>query len=545
MKSLKLVRYLFLVTLLAGSTVKAQEHQHQHQHDSSEKLGKVNFTVSCSPETQKQFNRATAMLHSFWYEEAKKAFSEIAVADRSCPMVYWGLAMSLYTPLWSAPRPVDLKDGWEAIEKAKATPPRTDRERDYIAALETFYKDSDKLDHRTRSLAYQKAMEQLSTKYAGDREASIFYALSLLGTALATDKTYENQKKAAAILNRILPSEPEHPGIAHYVIHSFDYPQLATLALPAARSYAKIAPSSPHALHMPSHIFIRLGLWDESIQSNIASATSAKNHVAKTHPDRGAFDQLHAMDYLEYAYLQLAQDAKAKRVVDELKGITKLDQESFAAAYAFSAAPARYALERRRWSEAAALSLHPSTFPWQRFRYAEAITYFARALGAARSGNPSAARAEVDKLSAIHQALSDAKEGYWVSQVEIQRLVATGWIFRAEGNAERAVGYVRSGADLETSTEKHPVTPGAVLPARELLGDLLLELNQPGAALIEFEKVLDDSPNRFNALYGAGRAAEMAGDRNKAGAYYAKLLTLSQHAEARTEEIQKAKAFKK
>ncbi|MEP7270991.1 MAG: hypothetical protein ABI882_05780 [Acidobacteriota bacterium] len=540
----KVCLYLILAAILFAPLAKAQDsHQHQHPHDSSEKLGKVNFTVSCGVETQKQFNRAAAMLHSFWYEEAGKAFSEIAATDRACPMAYWGIAMSAYTPLWAPPRDADLRKGWEALEKARAIPAKTERERDYLAAIETFYKDFDKLDHRTRSLAYEKAMERVYLKHTQDREAGIFYALSLLGTALPTDKSYANQKKAAEILNGILPTEPEHPGVAHYLIHSFDYPPLASLALPAARSYAKIAPASPHALHMPSHIFTRLGLWDESIESNIASATSAKDHVAKTHPGVAAFDQLHAMDYLEYAYLQGAEDIKAKRVADEVSGMGNVDQETVAAAYAFAAIPARYAIERRRWSEAATLTAHPSTFPWARFRFAEAITYFARALGAARSGNPSAARLDVDKLAAIQAALLEAKESYWASQVEIQRLGASGWIAKADGRTEEALKLARAAADLESSTEKHPVTPGAIIPARELLGELLLELNQPGPALTEFEKALGDSPNRFNGIYGAGRAAELSGDSSKAKTYYTKLVDLCKGAEFNRAELQKAKAF--
>src|SRR5262249_55792908 len=299
--------------------------------------------------------------------------------------------MSNYHPLWAPPNPAESKRGLAATEKAKATGAKTDRERDYIAAIEAFYKDSDKLAHRARAIAYEKAMEQVYRRYPQDREAAIFYALSLLGTALSTDKSFAKQKQAAEILNRVLPAEPEHPGVAHYLIHSFDYPQLAQLALPAARSYAKIAPSSPHALHMPTHIFTRLGLWQESIQSNIASAAAAKNHVAKTHPGAASFDQLHAMDYLTYAYLQGAEDPKAKSVFDELSQISKLDLENFAAAYAFAAIPARYTLERRRWAEAAKLSPRPRAFPWKGFPYAEAIIYFARAVGAARSGDTAAA----------------------------------------------------------------------------------------------------------------------------------------------------------
>jgi hypothetical protein len=542
MKLSKLFLFATLMGLLCASVVRAQE-AHHHQHDSSEKLGQVNFPVSCSAAAHKQFNRAVAMLHSFWYEEAEKAFSEVTMTDPNCAMGYWGIAMSLYHPLWAPSDSTELKKGQAAVEKVKSVGAKTERERDYIAAIEAFYKDSDKLDHRTRSLAYEKAMEQVYLHYPKDREAAVFYALSLLGTALPIDKSYANQKKAAEILNKVLPEEPEHPGMAHYIIHSFDYPQLAHLALPAARSYAKIAPSSPHALHMPSHIFTRLGLWQESIQSNLASATAAKNHVAKTHPGAASFDQLHSMDYLTYAYLQGAQDQKAKRVIDEISTITKVDLENFAAAYAFAAIPARCTLERRRWSEAAALKVHPIPLPWDRFRYAEAITYFARAVGAARSGDPAAARKDLEKLASIQNTLLEAKDSYWADQVEIQRRVAAAWLVPAEGKNGEALKLMRSAADLEDSTEKHPVTPGSIIPARELLGDMLIELNQPEQALREFETSLRDSPNRFNGLYGAARAAELSGDLKKARTYYEKLVALCEHADGIRPELRKAKAF--
>src|SRR5499426_2957938 len=297
--------------------------------------------------------------------------------EPGCAMGYWGIAMSNYHPIWAPPDPAELKRGLAAVEKAKSTDAKSDRERDYITAIEVFYKDADKLAHRARAVAYEKAMEQVYRRYPQDREAAIFYALSLLGTALPTDKSYANQKQAAEILNRVLPAEPKHPGVAHYIIHSFDYPQLAQLALPAARRYAKIAPSSPHALHMPTHIFTRLGLWQESIESNIASANAARRIVAIAHPGRASFDELHAMDYLAYAYLQGAQDQKAKQVLEDLKKIDKVDAEEIAAAYAFAAAPARYALERGQWSEAARLTVSPATFAWNRFPHAEAIIYFA------------------------------------------------------------------------------------------------------------------------------------------------------------------------
>jgi hypothetical protein len=530
------------VSLLFLSPSQAQE-MHTHQHDASEKLGQVNFTVSCKPAARRQFNRATAMLHSFWYAESEKAYADVAKSDPACAMAYWGIAMSLFHPVWAPGTEAELQRGRAAVEKAKTIGGKTQREKDYIAAIDAFYKDSDKLPHPARALAYEQAMEHVYLGNPKDHEAAIFYALSLLGIASASDKTYEKQKQAAAILNKILPVEPEHPGVAHYLIHSFDYPQLAQLALPAARRYAKIAPSSPHALHMPSHIFTRLGLWSESIQSNLASAAAAHQYVAMSHPGAAAFDQLHAMDYLVYAYLQGAQDREAKRMLDQINAFTGVDSEVFQAAYAFAAIPARYALERRQWSEAARIELHPANFPWNKFRYAEAMIYFARSLGAARSNNPAAARIDAEKLSTIQHELAEAKEKYWADQVEIQRELAIAWILRAEGNDEEALTQMRSAVALEASTEKHPVTPGPIIPARESLGELLLELNQPQPALQEFAASLQDSPNRFNGLFGAARAAELMGDKKSAAEYYAKLVTLTVNADSDRPELRKSKEF--
>lgn len=537
--------YLFfaaMISVLCFSPTRAQE-MHPHTHAPAEKLGQVNFAVSCNASAQTQFNRATALLHSFWYEEAEKAFAAVATDDPRCAMAHWGVAMSLYHPVWAPSSPAELQKGWAAVEKAKSVEAKTDRERDYIAAIEAFYKDSDRLDHRTRALAYEKAMERVYLSYPKDREAAIFYALALLGTGPITDKTFANQKKAAGILNRVLPQEPRHPGVAHYLIHSFDYPQLAYLALPAARSYARIAPSSPHALHMPSHIFTRLGLWQESINSNLASAATAKNHVAITHPGAASFDQLHALDYLVYAYLQRGEDKKARQILAQANDVEKVDAEVIAAAYAFTAIPARYALERRRWSEAAKLELRPATFPWDRFRYAEAIVYFARGVGAARSGDPNAARRDVEKLSALQTSLANVKDTYWASQVEIQRRAVAAWLAHAEGKSDEALTLMRSAAELEAASEKHPVTPGPIIPARELLGDLLLELKQPELALREFETSLRDSPKRFNGLYGAALAAQLSGDRKKASAYYRKIVLLMAHGDSARPELRKAKLF--
>ena len=532
---------VMLRTVLICLAVCSPGFAEEDAHHQIGKLGTVRFQISCSPKVQAPFSRAVAMLHSFWYNEAEKAFSRIGDTDPKCGMTYWGVAMSNYHPVWAPPTPAELKRGAESSEKAVAIGAKTARERDYIAAIAAFYRDSDSLDHRTRALAYEKAMAQVYRKYPDDSEAGIFYALALLGTAPLADKQYVNQKKAATILGRELPKNPKHPGVAHYIIHSYDYPQLAELAFPAARRYAKIAPDSPHALHMPSHIFTRLGLWEDSIQSNIASAASARKHVQRLKPSAGSFDQLHAMDYLAYAYLQQGQDLKAKQVVDEMLTIQTLDLENFVAAYAFAAIASRYALERRQWSEAAGLGLHPPAFPWKNFRYAEAIVAFGRGLGAARTGNAAAARQEMEKLAAIQRELVGASGYDWAAQVEAQRLTVAAWLAYAEGRAEEAIQLMGSAADLEDNTDKHPVTPGAVLPARELLGDMLLELKRPAEALKEFETVLKQSPNRFNGLYGAARAARFSGDQTKAKAYFAKLATLGAKADTVRPELEEAR----
>lgn len=543
MDTIKALRTVLLTALIGVAGASAQE-PHEHQHDATEKLGQVNFPISCRPATQQRFNRAMALLHSFQYVEAERAFIEIAATEPDCAMAWWGAAMSLYHPLWLPPAPTELQKGMEAIERARTVNAKTQRERDYIAALETFYKDANKLDHWQRARTYAMAMEGVYRRYPQDREAAIFYALALNGTAPASDKNLANRSKAAQILYRVWPLEPEHPGIAHYLIHSYDYPSLAHLGLLAARRYAKVAPSSAHALHMPSHIFTRLGMWTDSIQSNLASAAAAKQQVTKVKPGAASQDQLHALDYLMYAYLQGAQDEQAKSILDEAQSYSEVDQVVFQAAYAWTAIPARFALERRRWKEAASLTLRPAAFPWDRFRFAEANMYFARAVGAARSGDTAEALQEIQKLASIQTALSAIKTGYdWAKQVQIQHDAAAAWLALAEGKSEEAERLLRAAAELEDSTDKHPVTPGAILPAREMLGDLLLELKQPAQALKEYETVLQTAPNRFNSLYGAAHAAELAGNRQKARAYYKKLTTICSRATGVRSELQLAKAF--
>jgi tetratricopeptide (TPR) repeat protein len=538
------IRFVLLIAALIGVSGASAQESHQHQHDATEKLGQVSFPISCQPAAQQKFNRALALLHSFQYDEAALAFTEITASDPGCAMAWWGEAMSMYHPLWAPPTPAELQKGREAVGRARTANARTRRERDYIAALETFYKDADKLSHWQRARAYAVAMEGVYRRYRQDREAAIFYALALNGTAPADEKNLANRTKAVQILYRVWPHAPDHPGIAHYLIHSYDYPSLARLALPAARRYARVAPSSAHALHMPSHIFTRLGMWPDSIQSNLASAAAAKQQVAKVQPGAASKDQLHALDYLMYAYLQGAQDEQAKRILEEALTYSEADEAVFQVAFAWTAIPARMALERRRWQEAAALTLHPARFPWERYRFAEANLYFARAVGAARSGDTAVALQEINRLASIQAAIGGAKGGYdWAKQVQIQHHAAAAWLAQAEGKAGEAERLLRAAAELEDSTDKHPVTPGAILPAREMLGDLLLEHKQPARALKEYEAVLETAPNRFNSLYGAARAAELAGNRQKARAYYTKMIRNCSQGNGQRPELQSAKAY--
>ena len=535
---MKRITFICMVLLLGvcAAFVPPAVAQHEHPAGDPSKLGKVSFPVSCEPSVQPQFSSAVAMLHSFWYEKASDTFAAVAQKDPTCGMAYWGIAMTYYHPIWQAPGPADLKAGAAAAEKAKLAGAKTQRERDYIAAIQTFYTDADNLDHRTRALAYEKAMDQLQARYSDDHEAAIFHALALLATAPPTDKTYVNQKKAGAILEPLFVEQPEHPGIAHYIIHAYDYPPLAQGALDAARRYAKIAPDSSHALHMPSHIFTRLGLWQESIDSNLASVASAKKNNAPG-------DELHAKDYLIYAYLQSAQDREARRALEAPPSGRSDDPQYFAWLYAMGTSPARYAVERHEWDQAAALVVPPNTFPGGRWAWTEANLHFARALGLSHTGKTEAARMEVVKLASLRDTLAGINDKYWADQVEIQREGAEAWIKLAEGKSEEALRQMRSAADHEDSTDKHSVTPGVILPAREMLGDMLLELKHPAEALVAFESTLRTAPNRFNSLSGAARAAKRAGDGEKAKTYYAKLLSICEHADGDRPELEEARTL--
>lgn len=515
--------------------------QESHRHGGAAgRLGKVHFPVSCR--AQQPFDRALAFLHSFEYEESAKAFQQLAAAEPSCAMAYWGEAMTFYHPLWMPPDAKELAQGQAAIEKALAAGAKTDRERAYIGALAAFYRDWRNQSHRSRALAYEKAMEEIYRRFPDDTEAAVFYTLALNGTIVPTDKTYANQRKAGAILEPLFRRQPDHPGIAHYLIHSYDFPGIAAGALDAARRYARIAPESPHALHMPSHIFTRLGFWEECRSSNIAAANAGRNYSRRHFPGASWSEQLHAMDYLVYAYLQTGYDREAKSVLDELS-TSKAEPPDFKAAHTFAASPARYALERGKFAEAAKLSLSPASFPWNRFPWAAAIVSFAQTVGAARSGDLQGAKGSLQKLDVLASQVTDQKQLDWQNATDALRQAARAWVEHAGGNDSEALRLARAAADLEDSTEKHPVTPGPVLPARELLADLLLEMKQPQTALLEYEKSQGLAPNRFYAVLGAARAARQAGQPEKARAHYAALLKIAGRSRDRAAEIREAREF--
>ncbi len=486
-------------------------------------FGSVDFATSCSENVKKDFNMGLALLHSFEYDEAEKAFARVIEKEPDCAMAYWGVAMSAYHPLWAPPSQAELTKGAKAIALAQSKTKKTKRESEYIDALGVFYTDWDKKDHKTRCLAFEKAMEKIHLNHLEDKEAAIFYALSLDASADPTDKTFKNQKKAFRILTSLYPGQPDHPGIVHYIIHSYDYPELAQEALPAARKYASIAPSSAHAQHMPSHIFTRLGLWDENIKSNLAATSSAKcyaeNAGLKGHWD----EELHGMDYLMYSYLQQGDNKLAKSQLDYLKTIKEVSPVNFKVAYAYAAIPARYVLENKNWKEAADMELLPAAFAWEKYPWQKAIVQFTRILGLANTNNIAAAKAELKQLSISHDTLTSRGVVYEANQVKIQLTSAKAWILFKEGKNDQALKLMKLAADMEDRTEKHPVTPGEVLPARELLGEMLIQMKKPEEALIAFEENLKKHPNRFNGLYGAAMAAEKSNNSVKSGMYFQKL----------------------
>jgi tetratricopeptide (TPR) repeat protein len=474
------------------------------------------------------------------YEGARAAFAAAIESDSDCAMGYWGQAMTFIHPLWSdPPSKADFKRGQELVKKAKTRGQKTEQEHVYIDAVTAYYAGGWNRDERPNLTNFEKGWEKVYRKFPKDLEAACFYALAHMATSDPEDKTYAKQKQAAAIAKKVLAQIPDHPGAHHYIIHAYDYPELAEKALVVARSYGQIAPDVPHALHMPTHIFTRLGLWQESIIMNRRSANAALKHPV----GKGVSLHFpHALDYLAYAYLQRGEDKKAKGVLDTINKLEGSYQVHIAAAYTFAAVPARLALERQEWSDAALLEPRtPKNYPWDKFPSMEAITHFARALGAARSGNKQAATQALDKLTALREQ-TEKTSAYWAKQVKIQRLSALAWLEYHEGIQEEALDIMRRAAKLEASTEKHPVTPGEVLPARELLADMLLDMGRHKEAQAEYEAALEHSTNRFNSLYGAGRAAELAGDKSKAVLYYKKLVEITASNTTR-ERLSQVRAF--
>lgn len=511
-----------------------------------EKLGKVDFPVSCNAAAQEEFNRAMALFHSFWFDPAKKSFSKVLEHDPQCGMAHWGIAiMSMGNPFAWPPNPAALKAGASAMAEAKRVGAKSERERAYIDALAAFFEDWETTEHRARAVAFEKAMEGVAAKYPQDVEARILHALVLDVTALPTDKTFANQLKAAGILEPLFKQYPDHPGVAHYLIHTYDYAALAEKGLPAARAYGGIAPSVPHALHMPSHVFSRVGLWREMVEGNRASYAAAKNELTEKTLGIGTYDALHAMDYMVFGHLQQAQDKAAKRLLDEVAAIRKVNVENFVAAYAFAAIPARFALERGDWKQAAALELSPADLSWSKFPQAEAILVFTRGLGAARSGDVAAARRDAERLRALKEAMAAAKMGYWAGQADFQIETVDAWIAFAEKRHDDAVQSMRAAAAAEEASDKHPVTPGNVVPSRELLGEMLMALSRPEEALAEFERSLKRDPNRFRGIAGAARAAEASGNLRAARDYYGRLQALTADRDTERPELASAKAFLK
>ena len=528
-----------LAALLALGAARSANAQ-SDAHDLMEGRGRdVSFPVSCGADIQPRFDAALAALHSFWYGQALKEFTAITEAKPDCAMAYWGIAISIWNQIWAPPTPANLTKGSNAIARALALGAKTPREQDYLDALAAFYTDHDKLDHRTRAAAYMRKMEQVAQRYPDDREARIFYALSLLATADGLDKTYKNQLQAGAILEQIFAEKPEHPGPAHYIIHAYDYPALVDRALAAAQKYAICVTAVPHAIHMPSHTYVLLGRWKDTIESNNAA------EIAEA--DRGTpEDRIHALDYLVYAHLQLAQDREAKQVLalalkieDELVA-RKHDSGLRARPFGIAAMEARWALERLDWSTAATLPPRPSRYP-----NAEAVPHFARAVGLARSGRPDDARADIDRLAALRKTLADAKNLYWARVVDVQLKMANAWVYRALGRDSDAVTLMQEAARAEETSETHDtLSPGPIgMTAHEALGMLLLELGRPAEALQAYEASLGTAKNRLRSFAGAAAAAVRLGNVSTARNYYTSLLELADHSGATRQELAEAKAY--
>ena len=521
------------------------------------KVGHIELPTSCAPGVTSEFQRGVALLHSFFYEEARRVFTQVSTTDPSCAMAQWGIAMTYWHPIWAAPEAADFESGRSASVRASALTTTLPLERDLVGAIAVFYGSQAKGDPnepsqschgvvagdiRGRALAYEKAMAEVHARHPHDVEPTSFYALALLATAPPTDASYANQRKATALLEPFFVSQPNHPGVAHYLIHGYDYPELAARALPAARTYAGMAPWVPHALHMPSHIFTRLGLWEESIASNVGSADASHRYQVLRGRTAVETEELHALDYLVYAHLQVGEDAKARAIVERVRAVTETyPAREVAGAYALGAIPARYALERRQWAEAAALPDPPPVVA--QLPFAAANMELARAIGAARSGDTARASRAVDRLRTLGDSLREPRFSFFARQVAMQTMAASAWLAASRGDAPSALEQMRKAAELEDLLGKHPVTPGAVIPARELLGEMLLEQHRPAEARAEFETSLRDFPARFTLLYGAGRAAALAGDEPAARQHFRALLALAERGDGVRPELAEARRF--
>ena len=542
----------FLVVLIGGLTAVGAESSVVPEPGDLRGTGKVDFPISCAPVARPEFVRGVALLHSFFYEEARRSFTSAAEKDPKCAMAQWGIAMTWWHPIWTPPTPDEMTAGKAAIDKAITMAVEPDRERGFIAALNAYYQTPDApaagavgqschgpVGPRDRVIAYEKAMRQLYDKFPDDFETQTFYALAVLsvGYATPTDTTLSKQLQAAAILEKLWKKAPNHPGVVHYLIHCYDYPALAERGLAAARSYGSIAPWVPHALHMPSHIFTRLGMWEESIAANRSSSDASRAYAAMRHREATEAEELHALDYMAYSYLQEAEDAKAKEIVDFAATVRKTNPElEFSGAYALAAIPSRYALERNAWSDAAALRV-PALPHWSSFPFMEALIEYAHALGRAHTGDLEGARKAIDRMRQLRDATADPKFDYFKRQLDQQMQAASAWVAFGEGKKEDAVDLLRRAADTEDTLGKHPVSPGALVPAREQLGDLLLKLDRPKEAQRAFEAALKIYPGRFRGLYGVAHAAEQIGEKEKAHHYYAKLTEQTAKADGSRSEV--------
>ncbi len=510
---------------------------------SGDQFGDVSFALSCSFETRETFDLAVSLLHSFEYEEAEKAFVQVIDADPNCAMAYWGVAMSITHSLWYQSDLSYLEKGSKLLEIAN-TLPTGEREKDYLGAITLYYQDWDTLDNQTRALLYEKKMEEIYIKYKDDTEAAVFYALALRAAADNTDKTYSNQKRSGEILEKLFVEQPNHPGIAHYIIHNYDYPDLAHLALPTARRYAEIAPASSHAQHMPSHIFTRLGLWEESIESNVNSANSARCYAEASNMDGHWSNELHAIGYLVYAYLQQGNNEKANEQYQLMKTMHKVYPSNiFAIAYPFAAVPSRIALENKQWDIAANLKLHDTELNWEDFPWQKALHHFGRAVGSVHIKNFSSAEKELEILKSLRQKIIENGNQSFAQQVMVQISITQGLIYFFNGEQNKGITLLTEAVEMEDVVGKHGVTPGKLIPAREFLAEALLDLNKPNDALSIYEENLKVNPNRFNGIYGAAVAAKQAGNQEKASEYYNLLLKLTENSNSDRPEVQEAINF--